>query len=175
MACLSLAMGALSARFAVVASAGFAKNLRAGLFERVQGFSFANVDKFSTASLITRLTTDITNVQQSFMMIIRTLVRAPIMLVAATIMAIRLNAELATVFAFAIPILGIFLIAIGTRAFPRFKVMLKKYDGMNAQVQEDLIAIRVVKAFVREKYEDARFTASAEAVREAQILSLIHI
>ena len=169
MACLSLAMGALSARFAVVASAGFAKNLRAGLFERVQGFSFANVDKFSTASLITRLTTDITNVQQSFMMIVRTLVRAPIMLVAATIMAIRLNAELATVFAFAIPILGIFLIAIGTRAFPRFKAMLKRYDGMNAQVQEDLIAIRVVKAFVREKHEDARFTASAEAVREAQI------
>lgn len=169
MACLSLTMGALSARFAVTASAGFAKNLRAGLFQRVQGFSFANVDHFSTASLITRLTTDVTNVQQSFMMIIRTLARSPLMLIAATIMAVRLNAELAVVFAFAIPVLAAFLIFIGTRAFPRFKAMLKKYDAMNAQVQEDLIAIRVVKAFVREKHEDARFTASAEAVREAQI------
>ena len=169
MACLSLTMGALSARFAVTASAGFAKNLRAGLFQRVQGFSFANVDHFSTASLITRLTTDVTNVQQSFMMIIRTLVRSPLMLIAATIMAVRLNAELAVVFAFAIPVLAAFLIFIGTRAFPRFKAMLKKYDAMNAQVQENLIAIRVVKAFVREKHEDARFTASAEAVREAQI------
>lgn len=102
-------------------------------------------------------------------MIIRTLVRSPLMLIAATIMAVRLNAELAVVFAFAIPVLAAFLIFIGTRAFPRFKAMLKKYDAMNAQVQENLIAIRVVKAFVREKHEDARFTASAEAVREAQI------
>ena len=168
MACLSLSMGALSGWFAADASAGFAKNLRAGLFRKVQGFSFANVDKFSTASLVTRLTTDVTNVQQSFMMVIRTLVRAPLMLIAATVMAVRLNAELATVFAFAIPLLGAFIIILGSKALPRFKAMLKKYDGLNAEVQENLIAIRVVKAFVREKHENERFTSSAEAVREAQ-------
>ena len=168
MACLSLSMGALSGWFAADASAGFAKNLRAGLFRKVQGFSFANVDKFSTASLVTRLTTDVTNVQQSFMMIIRTLVRAPLMLIAATVMAVRLNAELAIVFAFAIPLLGAFIIILGSKALPRFKAMLKKYDGLNAEVQENLIAIRVVKAFVREKHENERFTSSAEAVREAQ-------
>ena len=168
MACLSLSMGALSGWFAADASAGFAKNLRAGLFRKVQGVSFANVDKFSTASLVTRLTTDVTNVQQSFMMVIRTLVRAPLMLIAATVMAVRLNAELATVFAFAIPLLGAFIIILGSKALPRFKAMLKKYDGLNAEVQENLIAIRVVKAFVREKHENERFTSSAEAVREAQ-------
>ena len=168
MACLSLSMGALSGWFAADASAGFAKNLRAGLFRKVQGFSFANVDKFSTASLVTRLTTDVTNVQQSFMMVIRTLVRAPLMLIAATVMAVRLNAELATVFAFAIPLLGAFIIILGSKALPRFKAMLKKYDGLNAEVQENLIAIRVVKAFVRQKHENERFTSSAEAVREAQ-------
>ena len=168
MACLSLSMGALSGWFAADASAGFAKNLRAGLFRKVQGFSFANVDKFSTASLVTRLTTDVTNVQQSFMMVIRTLVRAPLMLIAATVMAVRLNAELATVFAFAIPLLGAFIIILGSKALPRFKAMLKKYDGLNAEVQENMIAIRVVKAFVREKHENERFTSSAEAVREAQ-------
>ena len=168
MACLSLSMGALSGWFAADASAGFAKNLRAGLFRKVQGFSFANVDKFSTASLVTRLTTDVTNVQQSFMMVIRTLVRAPLMLIAATVMAVRLNAELAIVFAFAIPLLGAFIIILGSKALPRFKAMLKKYDGLNAEVQENLIAIRVVKAFVLEKHENERFTSSAEAVREAQ-------
>ncbi|MBE5785652.1 MAG: ABC transporter ATP-binding protein [Clostridiales bacterium] len=169
MACLSLSMGALSARFAVTASAGFAKNLRAALFYKVQDFSFANVDRFSTASLITRLTTDVTSVQMVFMMMIRTFIRSPLMLVSATVMAVRLNAKLAVVFAFAIPVLAAFLVLIGTRAFPRFKEMLRKYDGMNGEVQENLIAIRVVKAFVREKYETDRFIDSAEAVRDAQI------
>ncbi len=169
MACLSLSMGALSARFAVTASAGFAKNLRAALFYKVQDFSFANVDKFSTASLITRLTTDVTSVQMVFMMMIRTFIRSPLMLISATVMAVRLNAKLAVVFAFAIPVLATFLILIGTRAFPRFREMLKKYDSMNGEVQENLIAMRVVKAFVREKYETDRFTDSAEAVRAAQI------
>ncbi|MBQ3200351.1 MAG: ABC transporter ATP-binding protein, partial [Clostridia bacterium] len=169
MACLSLSMGALSARFAVTASAGFAKNLRAALFYKVQDFSFANVDKFSTASLITRLTADVTSVQMVFMMMIRTFIRSPLMLISATVMAVRLNAKLAVVFAFAIPVLATFLVLIGTRAFPRFREMLKKYDSMNGEVQENLIAIRVVKAFVREKYETDRFIDSAEAVRAAQI------
>ncbi len=169
MAILSLAMGALSARLAVVGSAGFAKNLRTALFNKVQGFSFANVDHFSTASLITRLTNDVSNMQQTFMMIIRMCVRAPIMLISATIMATRLNGTLATVFAFAIPVLGISLAFIGTRAFPLFKAMLTKYDDMNASVQEELIAMRVVKSFVREKHEDERFISDADAVARAQV------
>ncbi len=169
MAILSLAMGALSARLAVVGSAGFAKNLRTALFNKVQGFSFANVDHFSTASLITRLTNDVSNMQQTFMMIIRMCVRAPIMLVSATIMATKLNGTLATVFAFAIPVLAISLVVIGTRAFPLFKIMLAKYDDMNASVQEELIAMRVVKSFVREKHEDERFISDADAVARAQV------
>ncbi len=169
MAFLSLAMGALSARFASVSSAGFAKNLRGALFERVQSFSFANVDHFSTASLVTRLTTDVNNVQNSFMMIIRTLVRSPVMLVAATVMAVRISPDMAMVFAFALPALGICLGLIISKTYPRFKAMLKKFDAMNASVQENLTAIRVVKAFVRGDYEQKRFNASAEDVRATQI------
>ena len=150
MALFALLFGALSGRFAAVASMGFAKGIRKTLFDKIQEFSFANIDKFSTASLITRLTTDINSVQMAFMMTIRMLVRAPIMLVSATVMAIVINARLAVIFLAAIAFLGGALYFIATRAYPRFKAMLEKYDSMNASVQEDLIAIRVVKAFVRE-------------------------
>ena len=148
---------------------GFAKGLRKKLFDKVQEFSFANIDKFSTASLVTRLTADVTNTQHAFMMIIRMLVRAPIMLISATIMAIAINSELAVVFLAAVPILGIALYSIAVKAYPLFKTMLKRYDDMNASVQENLIAVRVVKAFVREDYEKKKFTDAANAVREAQI------
>ncbi len=169
MAMLSLAMGTLSARFASVSSAGFAMNLRGALFEKVQSFSFANVDRFSTASLITRLTTDVNNVQNSFMMVIRTLVRSPVMLVAATVMAVRISSDMAIVFAFALPALALSLGLIITKTYPRFKAMLGKFDDMNASVQENLTAIRVVKAFVRGDYENGRFNAAAGEVRNAQI------
>ena len=168
MAIVSLCFGSLGSRFGAVASMGFAKNVRRALFEKVQSFSFSNVDKFSTASLVTRLTTDVNNVQNAFNMMIRMVFRAPIMMIGALIMAIKLNTQLAMVFLVAIPILCVGLYLIMTKAHPRFKAMLEKYDALNSDVQENLIAIRVVKAFVREKYESDKFDSSAEAVRATQ-------
>ncbi|MEG1181113.1 MAG: ABC transporter ATP-binding protein, partial [Oscillospiraceae bacterium] len=168
LAFFSLIVGALSARYAAIASAGFAKNVRKAVFDKVQDFSFANVDKFSTASLVTRLTTDITNTQNSFMMMIRIMVRAPIMLVSATVMAVSINASLSTVYLFAIPVLALGIILLASRAFPLFNKMLMRFDGLNAIVQENLIAIRVVKAFVRKDYEDEKFKEAAEFVRDSQ-------
>jgi len=169
MASVALLFGALSGRFAAVAGMGFAKNLRKKLFDKVQEFSFANMDKFTTATLVTRLTTDVTNTQNAFMMVIRILVRSPIMLVSATIMAVSINARLAVIFLVAIPVLGAALYIIASNAYPRFRVMLKLYDGMNASLQENLVAIRVVKAFVREGYEKEKFEEAAAAVRRAQL------
>ena len=147
MALLALVCGALSGRFAARASMGFGSEIRNSLFQKVQEFSFANVDRFSTASLVTRLTTDVNNAQMACMMVVRVLVRAPVMLISATFMAFSINASLVTVFLVAIPVLAIALGTIATCTYPRFKAMLKKYDSMNASVQENLIAIRVVKAF----------------------------
>lgn len=168
MSVFSLCFGALAARFSAVAAMGFAKNLRSALFRRVQGFSFANVDKFSTASLTTRLTTDVTNLQNAFMMFVRMAFRSPIMLICATIMAVRANARLSMVFLFAIPLLALAVFLIMTNAHPRFEKMLKRYDDMNAKVQENLVGIRVVKAFAREKYENERFSENTKNVRLAQ-------
>ena len=169
MALLSLLFGALAGRFASVAGVGFAKGLRKKLFEKIQEFSFANIDRFSTPSLVTRLTTDVTNTQMAFMMAIRILVRAPIMLISATIMTVSINARLSVIFLVAIPVLGVALLIMGTRAHPQFKAMLKKYDEMNGSIQENLIGIRVVKAFVREDHEIKNFTGAADAVRQAQL------
>ncbi len=169
MACLSLVFGALGGFFGAKASAGFAKNLRAALFSKVQDFSFGNVDHFSTSSLITRLTTDVNHIQMAFMMLIRAAVRSPMMLVGAVVMAVRINAKLASVFFVVIPILAFAFWKISSTAHPRFKEMLKKYDGLNASVQENLIAIRIVKAFVREKFEKEKFEVSANDVRTAQM------
>ena len=127
-ALLSLCFGALSGRFAAVAATGLSKGLRKKLFHQVQDFSFSNIDKFSTASLITRLTTDVTNTQNAFQMVIRMLVRAPIMLVLATFMAVRINASLAGIFLVAVPVLAVSLGLIISLAFPRFTKMLKKYE-----------------------------------------------
>ncbi|MDD3205020.1 MAG: ABC transporter ATP-binding protein [Lachnospiraceae bacterium] len=169
MALLSLCFGALGGKFAAKAGMGFAKNIRKRLFDKVQDFSFYNVDKFSTASLVTRLTTDVTNTQNAFMMIIRMGVRAPFMLVGAIIMALTISPDLSVVFLVAVPILGIALVLIVTQAYPRFREMLRRYDAMNASVQEDLTNIRVVKAFVREDYENKKFQEAADSVRKAQI------
>lgn len=171
MALLSLLFGAVAGRLSAVAAMGFAKNLRNSLFHKVQDFSFSNVDKFSTASLTTRLTTDVTNVQNAFMMLIRTAVRAPIMLISATVMAVCIKPNLAVVFLFAIPVLGTALFFIVTNAHPRFEKMLKQYDGMNARVQENLTGIRVVKAFVREEHEKKLFTENTDKVRRAQVFA----
>lgn len=171
MSLVSLAFGALAGRFAAVAGMGFAKNLRRKLFAKVQSFSFANVDKFSTSSLITRLTTDVTNTQNAFMMVIRMAIRSPIMFIGAIIMAVKMNPKLSLVLLIVLPLLVIAMVLIISKAFPRFLAMLEKYDGMNARVQENLIGIRVVKAFVREKYEKDNFKNTADIVRKAQVFA----
>lgn len=171
MAFVSLFFGAAGGRTSAVASMGFAKNLRNDLFAKVQNFSFSNVDKFSTGSLVTRLTTDVTNTQNAFMMVLRMGVRAPFMLIGATIMAVIINARLSLIFLVVIPVLGTALYLIVSHAHPRFLRMLKRYDDMNTVVQENLIGIRVVKAFVREGHERSKFEASADTVRKAQYLA----
>ena len=156
-AIMSLAFGVLSGRFAAKASSGFANNLRKAMFYKIQDYSFENIDKFSTSSLITRLTTDVTNVQMAFMMIIRILVRGPVMLIAALIMAFSINAKLSCVFLVSIPVLGIALFYIATKAHPNFEKVFKKYDNLNRVVQENVGGIRVVKSYANEKHEEEKF------------------
>ncbi|MDL2257942.1 ABC transporter ATP-binding protein/permease [Eubacteriales bacterium OttesenSCG-928-K08] len=166
MALVSLMFGALSAKYSSTAAAGFAKNLRASLFNNVQDFSFSNIDHFNTASLVTRLTTDVTNAQNTFMMLIRMAVRAPVMLICTISMAYSINSELVTVFLFAAPILAITIFIVMRLTYPRFQQMLKEYDNMNGVVQENLIGMRVVKAFVREKFEIEKFNKTAGRVQQ---------
>ena len=154
---LSLTFGMLSGRYAAKASAGFAKNLRQGMFYNIQNYSFTNIDKFSTSSLVTRLTTDVTNVQQAFQMIIRILVRAPIMLIFALVMAFSINSKLALIFVVTMPILAVVLFFIAIKAHPYFEKVFKKYDSLNRVVGENLNAIRVVKAYNREEHEEKKF------------------
>ena len=165
----SLACGALAGRTGAVAAVGFAKNLRNNLFGAVQDFSFSNIDKFSTPSLITRLTTDVTNVQTAYMLIIRGAVRAPVMLVCATSFAMGINWKLALIFLTVIPVLGVGAFILLTKVHPLFVRLLKKVDLINADVQEDLAGIRVVKTFVRENHESEKFRKSSEELRAAQI------
>ena len=162
---LSLTCGILSGWFAASAAAGFAKNLRHDIFYRVQGFSFSNIDKFSTSSLVTRLTTDVNMVQNSFMMIIRTGVRSPLMLVIAVIMSIRVGRALSWIFVGLLPILAIALIVLSKYAMPLFKQMFHKYDVLNNSVQENIQGIRVVKGFVREEYESKKFEKASGDVK----------
>ena len=164
-AMLSLGFGALSGWFAAEAAAGFAKNLRHDLYYQVQSFSFANIDRFSTSSLVTRLTTDVTNIQNAFMMCIRIAVRAPMMLVFAVVMSIRVGKQLALVFAGIVPILGLALFCMIRSALPLFKAVFKKYDALNNSVQENVQGMRVVKSFVREDYETQKFSAASDSVR----------
>ena len=165
MATGSMGCGILSGWFAASAGAGFAKNLRHDLFAKVQSFSFSNIDKFSTSSLVTRLTTDVTNVQMAFMMIIRTAVRSPLMLVFAIVMSIRMGGSIALVFLVTVPILGFGLLFIAKKAMPMFKAVFKKYDKLNNSVQENVKGMRVVKSFVREDYEQTKFGEASEDVR----------
>jgi ATP-binding cassette subfamily B protein len=169
MALLALVCGAVSSRFSSIASMGFGSEIRRGLFGKIQGFSFANTDRFSTASLVMRLTTDVSNIQMAFMLVIRIMVRAPVMLACATIMAFRINSSLVTVFLVAIPFLAVMLAIIAFSAFPRFRSLFKKYDALNASVQENLVAIRVVKAFVRSAYEKLKFREANDNLMHASI------
>lgn len=154
---LSLTAGALAGKYAAKASTGFAKNLRKAMYYNIQEFSFANIDKYSTAGLVTRLMTDVTNVQNAFQMIIRMCIRAPLMMIGAMIMAFTINAQLAMVFVVAIIFLGFILAFIMTRAHPLFRRIFRTYDDLNASVQENVNGIRVVKAYVREQHEDEKF------------------
>jgi len=169
MALLSLACGIVASYFSSIASMGFGSEIRRVLFDKIQGFSFSNTDKFSTSSLVMRLTTDISNVQMAFMMIIRIMVRAPVMLLFATIMATRINSSLVSVFLIAIPFLAVVLGLIMYFAFPKFRAMFIKYDAMNASVQENLVAIRVVKSFVRASHEKKKFKEANDNQMSAAI------
>ncbi len=154
---ISLTFGALSGKYAASASAGFAKNLRKDMFYNVQKFSFSNIDKFSTSSIVTRLTTDVTNVQNAYQMIIRVAVRSPLMLIFSMIMAFSINHKLSLIYLAAVPILGVGLYFIATKAHPIFERVFKIYDKLNNVVQENLHGIRVVKSYVREDYEEKKF------------------
>ena len=156
-AILSLTFGMLSGRFAAKASSGYAKNLRKAMFHKIQDYSFENIDKFSTSSLVTRMTTDVTNVQMAFQMIIRILVRGPIMMIFALLMVMSISFKLSTIFLVAIPVLGAILFYIAIKAHPNFERVFKKYDKLNRVVQENVSAIRVVKAYVRESFEEKKF------------------
>lgn len=164
MACFSLLFGALAGITAANASAGFGKNLRKDLFMAVQNFSFENIDRFSASSLVTRMTTDVTNVQMAYMMIIRTVVRSPLMLIFSLVMGYIMGGPLAFIFLFTIPVLGIGLGLVIKKTMPLFRKVFKKYDNLNNSVQENINGIRVVKSFVREDFEMKKFNEAAEDV-----------
>ena len=165
MALVSLVFGMLAGRYAAKASAGFSRNLRTDIYASIQGFSFANIDKFSPSSLVTRMTTDVTNIQNAFMMIIRIAVRSPIMLVVSVIMAFTINWKIALVFLALVPVLGVGLFLIFRKVDPIFAKVFKKYDAMNESIQENIKGIRVVKSYVREDYEIKKFGKTAQDVR----------
>ena len=164
MACLSLLFGGLAGKTSATASCGLAKNLRKDMFYKVQEFSFENIDRFSTSSLVTRMTTDVMNVQMAFMMTIRLAVRAPLMFLFAIIMAFIMGGKLATIFVFVVPILIVVLGFVVKITMPLFRAVFKKYDRLNNSIQENVKSMRVVKSFVREDYEKQKFQVAAEDV-----------
>ena len=166
LALLSLCFGGLAGFTCSKASAGFAKNLRHDLFQKVQTYTFGNIDKFSSSSLVTRMTTDVSNIQMSYMMIIRTAVRSPLMLIFSIIMAYVMGGGLATCFVIVVPVLAFGLFLIGKTAMPAFRRVFKKYDKLNESIEENVRAMRVVKSFSREDYEKKKFGSAAEDIRK---------
>ena len=166
LASMSLTFGWLSGRAAATAASGFARNLRKDLFYKIQSFSFENIDRFSSSSLVTRLTTDVSNVQNAFMMLIRVAIRSPLMLIFAVVMSFIMGGRLALIFVVVIPILALGLYFIIRKAFPIFRRVFRKYDALNRSIQENVQGIRVVKSFVREEHEKQKFGAAAEDLRE---------
>ena len=165
LAMISMAFGGSAGFTAARASSGFAKNLRRDLFSKVQEFSFANIDRFSSASLVTRMTTDVTNVQMSFMMIIRGAIRSPLMLIFSVIMGFYMGGPLAGTFVIVIPVLVFGLLLIAKKAMPTFRAVFRKYDRLNQSIEENVMAMRTVKGFVREEYEKQKFGDAAEDIR----------
>lgn len=168
-AMLSLAAGTLSGVFAAKASMGFGRNLRRGMFDNIQDFAFRNIDHFSTAGLVTRMTTDVTNVQNAYQMLVRMFVRAPIMMISALIMCVKINARISLVFLAALIFLGLVLSFVIRRAFPLFNEMFRGYDSLNASVQENLTGIRVVKAYVREDHENDKFCKATDRLKNLSV------
>ena len=166
MALGSLTCGGLAGLTSARASAGFAKNLRHDIFERIQGFSFENIDRFSSSSLVTRLTTDVSHVQMAFMMIIRTAVRSPLMLIFSVVMSAILGGWLAATFVVVIPVLGVGLVIVSRKAMPAFRRVFKKYDRLNESIEENVRGMRVVKGFSRESYEKEKFASAADSICE---------
>lgn len=166
MACCSLAFGAAAGSTSATASCGFAKNLRHDLYYKIQSYSFENIDKFSSSSLVTRMTTDVTNVQNAYMMIIRTAIRSPLMFIFAIIMSYIMGGKLSLMFVVVVPILAFGLIIIFKKALPIFKKVFRKYDKLNETIEENVRGMRVVKSFVREDYENDKFEAAAENIRK---------
>lgn len=164
MACLSLCCGGIAGATCAKASTGFARNLRHDMFERVQGFSFENIDKFSSASLVTRMTTDVSNVQMSFMMIIRMAIRSPLMFIFCIVMAFIMGGKLALTFVVVVPVLIFGLIMIARKAMPAFRAVFRKYDRLNESIEENVRAMRVVKGFAREDYEKKKFGAASKDI-----------
>ncbi len=163
-ACVSLFAGAMGGKYGARASTGFARNLRKAMYENIQTFSFSNIDKFSTAGLVTRLTTDVTNLQNAYQMLLRMCVRAPISLICAMCMAFFISPKLASIYLVAIIFLGTILAFLTVKAHGYFSAAFPKYDALNASVQENVSAIRVVKAYVREDYEKKKFTAASQSI-----------
>ncbi len=164
MACLSLMFGGLAGATCSTASCGLAKNLRKDMFYNIQQFSFENIDRFSTSSLVTRLTTDVTNVQMAYMMIIRTAIRAPFMMIFAFVMAFVMGGKMAVVFVIVAPILGFGLFAVSYKVMPLFRRVFKKYDNLNSSIQENVKGMRVVKSYVREEFEKEKFGKAADEI-----------
>ena len=161
---ISLFAGFMGGKYGARASTGFARNLRKAMYENIQTFSFSNIDKFSTAGLVTRLTTDVTNIQMAYQMILRMCVRAPISLICAMIMAFFISPRLASIYLIAVLLLGVILAFITVKAHKYFTQVFPKYDDLNASVQENVSAIRVVKAYVREDYEKNSFKKASEII-----------
>lgn len=166
LACVSLAAGAIAARACSRSSAGFAKNLRADAFRKIQGFTFERIDAYSSASLVTRLTTDVQNVQMSYMMLIRTALRSPLMLIFSVVMAYIMGGALSAMFVVVIPVLGLGLFFIARGAMPRFRAVFKKYDKLNESIEENVRGMRVVKGFSREEHEKKKFEGASEDIRD---------
>ena len=164
LAIAGLVFGAMGGWFGALASTGFARNLRKAMFSNIQTFSFSNIDKFSTSGLVTRLTTDVTNIQNAYQMMLRMAIRAPFSMIVAMVMAFIINRRIASIYLIAVIALGIVLILIMQRATKYFQMVFKKYDAMNESVQENVSAIRVVKAYVREEYENDKFAKAAANV-----------
>ena len=164
MAVVSITCGILAGRFASIASCGFAKNLRNDLYKKIESFSFENIDHFHASSLVTRMTTDVTNTQQSFAMVIRIVIRAPLMLIFSAVMAFVTGGHMAWIFVVAIPVIGIIFFVLARLAMGIFRRVFKRYDALNESVQENVAGMRVVKSFVREEYEDEKFTNASHSL-----------